>query len=271
MDGLVSVSRWVRPGGGSFATAADLLSHRCRPWKKGASTEGACGHVPMIDAWGRISMDERDDGGWRHFKDAKAQAAVVLRTLILAPGVDPDLAAEAARSLAFTASGSLTDFHPMDFDEEDHRLVAVDLPFGPLAVEVPPPVCLSADLAAIIMRANAAERMMGHSMADLPLTADGRTVSRHDGFAVGDVVRVDGYDGDYRIDAILVEECGYPLHQPFRLVSVWRDESEGYPTAYGTLTPASDGDRRILLWAAACEITPAPVDDCSIAEQIFRP
>lgn len=104
------------------------------------------------------------------------------------------------------------------------------------------------------------ELMMGHAIDDVPLD-DGMTVVDLEGFRVGDVVRMTGYDGEFQIDAILPEAVGERLHEPFRLRSVRRDETEGYSTAYGTITPAIEESRHIWLWAAASDLVVQPNDD----------
>lgn len=85
-------------------------------------------------------------------------------------------------------------------------------------------------------------------------TPDEVRAERHAGISVGDFVKAKGWDGEWIVESILLSEAGTVRDCPFQLCSADKDESEGTPTSYGTVS-GSDGHVRI--WAAAVSLTPS--------------
>jgi hypothetical protein len=82
-----------------------------------------------------------------------------------------------------------------------------------------------------------------------------QTTVDDDQFAVGDVVKATGWRDEWIIAEIMPEEAGIPTDKPFHLRSVDRDDTDGYPTRFGTIPHGSENDRYVWIWVAGRDLT----------------
>jgi hypothetical protein len=76
-----------------------------------------------------------------------------------------------------------------------------------------------------------------------------------DQLAVGDVVEAGGWRDEWVIAEIMHEEAGVSTVKPFHLRSVDRDDTDGYPTYFGTIPHGSESNRYVWIWAAGKDLT----------------
>ena len=102
------------------------------------------------------------------------------------------------------------------------------------------------------------DRPTGFLPPPLPVAGDPTTdqelEEHHEGFSIGDSVRVKARDGEWIIAAILLSERGQARNKPFHLRPTERNDAEGFPTRYGTI-PTEEHDRHVWIWAAANELS----------------